>query len=295
MLLTQLGNLGKRKVFYNHYMSAWQWLSGRNKSRSYKSVYDVIKAHLRYIAGKRDDIVATWNADLEKWKELTEKELSKRWDARIACKFFVTLPNAMTNREALDLVKDFLEKEIRSQFFTITVHRNLGCIDGKENLHAHVIFYARNVNGKKISFSKSELYTLRRRWEEYLENRGFVIKTAPWRGRIRVNLYQNSKLNEPAIQYIKTQRQVWAWMTKAIDIEKSFREKEEERKRTEPIKREQKFPERKTLRDTLERILKGKLAEIKRRKEEQEEKEKKLKTKQNQTTLPRRPYPRRKP
>jgi len=286
--------LNKRKVFCNHFMSAFKWFSGRNKASSYRSVYDALKAHLRYISGKREDLVAVWNADFEKWKELTEKELSKRWDARIACKFFVTLPNAMTDREALDLVKDFLEKEIRSQYFTITVHRNFGCIEGKENLHAHVIFYARNVNGKKISFSKSELYNLRRTWENYLENKGFTIKTAPWRGRIRVNLYQNSKLNELEVKYIKTQRQVWAWMTKAIDIEKSFRE-EKERKRREPIKREQKFPERKTLRDTLERILKGKLAEIKRRKEEQEEKEKKLKTKQNQTTLPRRPYPRRKP
>jgi len=222
-------------------------------------VYDVIKAHLRYIAGKRDDIVAVWNADLEKWKELTEKELAIRWDARIACKFFVTLPNDLSTQEALELVKKFIEKEIKTSFYTVAIHRNTGCIEGKENLHAHVIFYARDTNGKKISFSKSELYNLRRKWEEHLESKGFIIKTAPWRGRIRVNLYQNSKLNETAIQYIKSQRQVWAWMTKAIDEEKAFREKEErkrreeERKRTETPKKEN---ERKTLlRDIIKRIL----------------------------------------
>jgi len=122
-----------------------------------------------------------------------------------------------------------------------------------------VVFYARDLNGKKIKFSKRELYNIRRKWEEHLENRGFVIKTAPWRGRIRVNLYQNSKLNELEVKYIKTQRQVWAWMTKAIDIEKSFREekeskrREEKRKRTELIKRE---TERKNLlRDITKRIL----------------------------------------
>ena len=258
-----LSSLNKRNVFCNHYMSAFKWLSGKNIASSYKSVYDALKAHLKYICNKeREDLVLAYNYNLEKWKELSDLEISRRYDARIACKFFATLPNDLTDKEALDLVKEFLEKEIKSQFFTIAIHRNRGVIENKENLHAHIIFYARNVNGKKIKFSKSELYTLRRRWEEYLENRGFVIKTAPWRGRIRVNLYQNSKLNEPAIQYIKTQRQVWTWMTKAIDIEKNFREKEEERKRkrkeeekkrTEPLKRE--TEQKNLLRDIMKQIL----------------------------------------
>ena len=258
-----LGTLNKRKVFCNHYMSAFKWLSGKNIASSYSSAYDALKHHLKYIANhKRDDLALVYNDDLNKWKELTELELSRRYDARIACKFFATLPNDLSNQEALDLVKEFLEKEVKSQFFTIAIHRNLGVIENKENLHAHVVFYARDLNGKKIKFSKRELYNIRRKWEEHLENRGFVIKTAPWRGRIRVNLYQNSRLNEPEIQYIKSQRQVWALMTKAINEEKSFREKEEERKRkrkeeerkrTEPLKRE--TEQKNLLRDITKRIL----------------------------------------
>ena len=232
-LLSQPGQGFSKKVFCNHYVSPFKWFSGRNKANSYKSVYDALKAHLKYICNeKRDDLVLVYNDDLEKWKEIAEFELSKRWDSRIACKFFMTLPNSLSNEEALDLVKAFVENEIKPEFFTIAIHRGLGCIENKENLHAHVVFSSRDINKKKIYFNKNQLYNLRRKWEEYLKNKDFTIKTATWRGQKKVlNLYENGKLNEKAIKYIKTKRQIWALVQEAIDAERIFEKEKREKQK----------------------------------------------------------------
>jgi len=285
-----LGRLNKRKVFCNHYVSAFKWLSGKNIASSYRSVYDALKAHLKYICNEeREDLIFTYNYNLQTWKEIADFELSQRYDARIACKFFVTLPNDLEIEKATEMIKEFIEKEIGASFYTFALHRNKGIIENKDNFHAHIVFSSRNKDGKKIKFNKKQLYDLRRKWEEILEKRGYEIKNATWRKRERVpNFWLNGKINENAVKYIITQRHTWALMTKAINEEKRFREKEEERKRkrkeeerkrTEPLKRE--TERKKLLRDITKRILNNH-----RRGEGREtEEEKQLKINQNKKPL----------
>jgi len=254
-----------RKVFCNRFVSSFTWFSGKSKSPSYRNAFDALKAHLKYISNdKREDLELIYNNDIEKWKELTELELNRRWDARFACKFFLTLPNDLTAEEALTLIKKLIDEEIQANFYTIAIHRNKSLIEQKDNLHAHIVFSSRTKNGKRIKFNRQDLSRIHKRWNQILYEYGYIIKTATWRNRERVKLYRNKELDETAITYIKTQRRLWALYTQAIDAEATERErtkKKEEEKRTIPTP---------SLRDTLKRILQTREIQPKPKPETQE-------------------------
>jgi len=264
------------KVFYNRFFGNVAWFSQRSTSRGYKNVWHALKSHIYYIANeKRKDLELAEGLELDKWKAITDSEVAKRWDARIAGKFFLTLPNELTAEQALQLVKSFVENEIQSANIGIAIHRNKGILEGKDNLHAHVVFSARRKDGKKVRLNRKDLSELQRKWDEYLTRAGFQVKTAPWRRQVKAkDFWQNGKINEDVVRYVKTQRHVWALLTKAVDAEKVFRENQAfECRQNQERERERQNQERERERQAMK--IRQEEREQKRKEQERKEQERK--------------------
>ena len=225
------------KKFYNYFVSDIIWFSARKVGKSYKSTFDALKNHIKYISNeKREDVVITQNLDIEKWKRISEKELAIRNDARIAAKFFLTLPNDLDVNEALQMINDFVKEALGNpEEVGIAIHRNKGVIEGKDNLHAHIIISTRNKEGKKIDINRETLKRLHQIWKKMLEDRGYKILTATWRKRERVkDFYVDNEVNEKAVEYIKLNREFWDLIKQAVLYEKQY----EKQKNTKPEKDE---------------------------------------------------------
>ena len=266
------------RAFYNRFFNPISWFSQKSTSGGYKSVWHALKSHIRYIADpKRKDLELAEGLELDKWKAITESEISRRWDARIAGKFFLTLPNELTAEQALQLVKSFVENEIQSANIGIAIHRNKGILEGKDNLHAHVVFSARRKDGKKVRLNRKDLSELQRKWDEYLTRAGFEVKTAPWRRQVKAkDFWQDGKINEDVVRYVKTQRSVWALLTKAVNEEKVFRESQSfERKQNQERERENQERERRAMKIRQEEREREKERERERKEQERKEQERK--------------------
>jgi len=154
------------------------WFSERAcKGKSYKSVKQAMNAHYRYIANsKREDLEMVEGLSWKEWKQLIDFEVSKRWDSRIAGKFFIALPNDLNNDQCIQMLKQLIEGFFNVDKYTIAIHSNKGKIMGENNKHAHILMYARNKDGKKLRVNRSMLAKMHKFWDKILENHGYRVE-----------------------------------------------------------------------------------------------------------------------
>lgn len=164
------------RPFRNRHFGDIRWFSERSTSDGYRDVKHALYAHIRYIAREREDLVHKEGLDWETWKQLSEQELGKRWDSRIAGKFCLALPNELSKEEAVKLIRGFVEQELKPFYYGFALHCSESSIeDGKRNFHAHIVFSARADDGRKLRLSRNHLRALQRKWDEHLHRYGFYI------------------------------------------------------------------------------------------------------------------------
>jgi len=233
------------KIFTGFYVGNISWFSGRRKSKSYKTVAHAIKAHIKYLTNEREDLRLYENLDYDFWIKLAEEETQRRWDARVAGKLILTLPNDIPDQEALNIVKKFIQDFFDPQHIGIAIHRPKSKISGKENLHAHILFSARQNDAKKMRIGREDLRRLHIEWAKRIEQLGYIIYKSPLTHK-KLNIYRNGKPDEKTIKFIQLKRRIWAIIEQEIDetlneeikkeAEQRKREKEQQKKQhTEPI------------------------------------------------------------
>jgi len=71
-----------------HQIGDFVWFSERNTSGKYGSVISALQSHIEYVESKAVAVFNSARNILSKAKE----ELKRRWDSRIALKFFMAVP-----------------------------------------------------------------------------------------------------------------------------------------------------------------------------------------------------------
>lgn len=152
-----------------HQVGDFGWFSERKTASSkYSSVVSALKAHIRYVESKATAVFNSASNILAKAKE----ELQKRWDSRIALKFWIAVPKDWRQKEALENVVAFVSKQLNVPLENISAFYHAH----PNNPHIHLLIYPRDVNGKKLRLGKKELQEFHRAWDRLLQEMGYEIK-----------------------------------------------------------------------------------------------------------------------
>lgn len=211
------------------YFGDISWFSQRSTKPSYGSVTKALKAHIKYIANpNRKDLVYAENLNMDYWLDIAQKEINKRWDSRIAGKVIVALPNEMGVEEGVRLIKEFFMKEVGTSDLGIAVHDSVGVVSGERNLHAHIVFSARDKEGKKLRLNPTKLREIQRKWDEYLNRSGYSPDRCPVKMKKKIRPYHvrpDSALYDlRAVEYLRTRRRVWTLSVEAFQLERKYQE-----------------------------------------------------------------------
>jgi len=152
-----------------HAIGDFGWFSQRKTAPSYSSVFSALKAHYRYIRSKAS---AFWNDNFKALLLKAEREVAKRWDSRVALKFWVAVPKDWGEEEALKRVVAFVSEQLNLPLENISAyfHPHPG------NPHIHLLIYPRDKNGKKLEITPSKLKAFHKAWDNYLMELGYEIK-----------------------------------------------------------------------------------------------------------------------
>jgi len=198
-----------------HYISDFTWFSGKKVSVKYGNILNVLKAHISYIIRLKKDVdnVFTFNLNIKDWLDKAKREISKRYDSRVALKFVIALP-VNTNENNVDffinLLKDFLSEtfNVNPENVGIAIHLEKG-ISGKYNPHAHVLIFPRDKNGRKLRLNRSFLSSFHKKWIKLLDDLGYRVKKNPEELRIPhlgTKLYYDEEAQELYKSYWKVKK-----------------------------------------------------------------------------------------
>ncbi len=178
---------------------------------SYISDEQSLKRHIKQLMNANKQPIHTfWDDKMDTWIKRAKIEKAKRYDARIAMKFILALPNDKIddidfyNRISAFLVEFF---HVPVEYVDFAVHK-----DNPNNLHMHVLIYPRGLNGKKLRLKKSDLSNFHKSWDFFLEQEGYRIVRDPedqkighigWKLDKDIDLkttYENYKANKQKIK-----------------------------------------------------------------------------------------------
>jgi hypothetical protein len=151
-----------------HQIGDFGWFSERKTKGKYGSVLQALRSHIKYIESKA---VASFNS-AENIFAKAKEELKKRWDSRIALKFFIAVPKNWQPEEALANVVAFVSKELNLPFDHIAAYYHAS----DSNPHVHLLIYPRDRQGKKLRIGRRELKEFHRAWDELLQDLGYELK-----------------------------------------------------------------------------------------------------------------------
>lgn len=126
------------------------------------------KDHFKYIcrlrANAKDDLVFVSHQNYPEWSKSPvdfhqAADLYERANARLYREIVVALPRELSGDRQLKLITKWAESEIgKSHPYTIAVHSPLA-LDGKPNVHAHIMFSDRTLDGierdQKLFFKRA--------------------------------------------------------------------------------------------------------------------------------------------
>jgi len=143
------------------------WFSIKKCKGKYANPQHALREHIQYIANpKRNDVIYVHNLDLTHWIENAEKEIAKRYDARIAGKLLLALPNSLLNnpKEIENFIQTIMSK-IRTKEYGFSIHYSVNEITQEKNLHAHIVFSPRTTENKKIRINAKDMQELHKTYK----------------------------------------------------------------------------------------------------------------------------------
>ena len=152
-----------------HSIGDFGWFSQKKTAPSYGSVFKALKAHYRYVKSKAS---AFWNDNFKALLSKGKEEIAKRWDSRIALKFWVAVPKDWDEGKALKRVVAFVSEQLNIPPKNISAYFH----PHPRNPHVHLIIYPRNREGKKLRINRKELKEFHKAWDIYLQELGYRIK-----------------------------------------------------------------------------------------------------------------------
>jgi len=154
-----------------HQIAGFNWFSERKTLNSaYRNVLEALSHHIAYVKNKASAILGDTSLLFEKAKQ----ELSKRWDSRIALKFFIAVPKDWLNtpRKALLLTTKFV-----ADFFDLPEENVFAFFHSNaQNPHVHFVIFPRLKNGRKLDINRKKLSEFHKAWDELLQSMGYSIK-----------------------------------------------------------------------------------------------------------------------
>jgi len=160
--------------FMNGFVGNVKWFSSGNTAPSYQgNVFRSVKAHMDYLLN-HDVVDASFQKEDRKRIIDELKQYQTRYDARVAGKFFMSLPNDFDLKQIPQFIAEVLPDPAK---FEYVVHRSKNK-DGQENLHVHIILHPVNQEtGKKLRWGKKELSQLHKNYKQALQDRGYNLVT----------------------------------------------------------------------------------------------------------------------
>jgi hypothetical protein len=118
------------------------------------------------------------------WQAADEYE---RANARLYTQIECALPRELDATQRLDLLEDFLERELGARFpYTCAVH-NPAALDGQENPHAHILFSERRVDG--IERPREQFFS---RANQQHPEKGGAAKDRDWSRQAKIGELRDS-------------------------------------------------------------------------------------------------------
>lgn len=152
-----------------HQIGDFGWFSERKTAGSqYSSVISALKAHIRYLESKATAVFNSASNILAKAKV----ELKKRWDSRVALKFWIAIPKDWNEDKAFKIVLPFVSEQLKVPLENISAFYHAH----PNNPHIHLLIYPRDVRGRKLRIGRRELSEFHRAWDNLLQEMGYEIK-----------------------------------------------------------------------------------------------------------------------
>jgi hypothetical protein len=132
----------------SYHMSAKIGKSGTGAAHA-----DYIEREGKYASKEKDDLEHAESGNLPAWAETSSEFWSaadkyERANGSVYREFEVALPRELSPEQRLDLVREFVEREIGNQHtYTFAIHNPKAAIDGGEQPHAHIMFSERKLDG----------------------------------------------------------------------------------------------------------------------------------------------------
>jgi len=238
-----------------HQIGDFGWFSEKKTiGSSYRNVLHALREHIKYVEKKAELIFGSVSQIFAKAKS----ELEKRWDSRVALKFWVAVPKDWQGEEALERVVAFVSKEldVPPEHITAFFHAH------ENNPHVHIVLYPRNSEGRKLNITRRKLKEFHRAWDKYLESLGYEIKRF-YKASVNIPnwlLHKDAELKELYEEYVKLRNEIDSemrqyieqreeeWFLKISDeeIDEAFREENKPLKRLLSVfnKEEREFKEK---------------------------------------------------
>ena len=183
-----------------------KWFSAGNTAPSYQgNVFRSVKAHMDYLLN-HDVEVSSFEKQDEKQILDELKQYQTRYDARVAGKFFMSLPNSFDLKQIQQFITKVLPEPVS---FEYVVHSSVNK-DGQENLHVHVILHPVNQEtGKKLRWGKKELSQLHKNYRQALAEHGYTLITHVDKGEEKsIHVGQRAHYQPEAQEYLVVNREL---------------------------------------------------------------------------------------
>jgi len=157
------------QVLTIHQIGDFGWFSERKTAKSqYANVISALKSHIRYVESKATAVFNSASQILAKAKA----ELRKRWDSRVALKFWIAVPKDWNEKKAFEIVLPFISKQLDIPLENISAFYHAH----PDNPHIHILAYPRDSKGRKLRLDKKKLSEFHRAWDRLLQELGYEIK-----------------------------------------------------------------------------------------------------------------------
>jgi len=221
----------------NGFVGNVKWFSSGNTAPSYQgNVFRSVKAHMDYLLN-HDVVDASFQKEDRKRIIDELKQYQTRYDARIAGKFFMSLPNNFDLKQLPEFINQVLPSHCK---FEYVVHRSINA-DGQENLHVHVILHPVNQEtGKKLRWGKKELSQLHKNYKQALQDRGYNLVTHTDKGEEpSIHAGQRAHYLPEAQEYLAVSRELGKLEREEEQVMRELKIPEEAKEKYKKLDRKQ--------------------------------------------------------
>ena len=210
--------------FENGFVGNLAWFSAGHTAPSYGgNPFNAVRSHLTYLLS-HDVEEASFTKD-DRSRILQElKQYQTRYDATIAGKFFLSLPNDFNTKDIRQFIDSVMPEPVKYEY---VVHRSKNK-NGQENLHVHILLHPINtVTGKKLRWRKKELSQIHKNYRNTLERFGYNLVTHTDKGEEpSIHVGQRMYYMPEAKEYIENARAIGTLEKVISAAQKETRKKE---------------------------------------------------------------------